>query len=198
MSALRKPQWTAKSYLAFESASDVRHEYLDGEVYAMSGASKNHNRIAMSTSSSLFTQLSNHPCDVFPSDMRVRVSSVQYAYPDISVVCGQPLFGDEKPDTLLNPTVLIEVLSPSTEDYDRGKKSEGYRTLASLQEYLLISQDKCHIEHYVRQANDKWLLTEVRRMDVILELNSIQCKLKVSDVYIKVKFEDEISSDSID
>ncbi len=192
MSALPKPQWTIKSYLAFEEASEVRHEYLYGEVYAMTGASKNHNLIVATTITSLGTQLAKRPCAVFPSDQRLRVSAEQYSYPDISVVCGEPQFGDEKPDTLLNPTVLIEVLSPSTEGYDRGKKSEGYRKLKSLQEYLLISQEKYHIEHYVRQ-NNKWVVTDVNQLDATIELTSIECTLAVADIYQKVKFDDESS-----
>jgi Uma2 family endonuclease len=193
MSALPDVQrWTVKEYLAFEMTSEIKHEYFNGEIYAMTGASTNHNRIVTSTIASLFAQLSDRPCDVFPSDMRVRVSAVQYVYPDVTVVCDEPQFSGEKPDTLLNPTVLIEVLSPSTEGYDRNIKSEYYRTLESLQEYLLISQEKCHIEHYVRHKS-KWIITDVNNLDEMVELTSIKCTLSAADVYKKVQF-DETSS----
>jgi Uma2 family endonuclease len=193
MSALPDVQrWTVKEYLAFEMSSEIKHEYFDGEIYAMTGASRKHNLISMNTASALHVQLAETPCETYQGDMRVQVSAVQYVYPDVTVVCDEPQFSDEKPDTLLNPTVLIEVLSPSTEGYDRNIKSEYYRTLESLQEYLLISQEKCHIEHYVRH-NDKWLIADVNNLDEIVELTSIKCTLSAVDVYKKVQF-DEISS----
>jgi Uma2 family endonuclease len=116
MSALPDVQrWTVKEYLAFEMTSEIKHEYFDGEIYAMTGASRKHNIISMNTASALHVQLGETPCETYQGDMRVQVSAVQYVYPDVTVVCDEPQFSGEKPDTLLNPTVLIEVLSPSTE-----------------------------------------------------------------------------------
>jgi len=190
MSALPENIWSVGDYLAYERTSDQRHEYIDGKIYALAGASANHNLIVGNTLASLHAQLRKRSCIVYPSDMRVKVSRTGlYTYPDISVVCGEPQFEDEHQDTLLNPTFIVEVLSPSTETYDRGKKFQHYRTLDSLREYLLIAQDGYRVEHYVRQADNQWLLSDVNRADSTLTLPSIQCTLLVSDMYEKVVFE---------
>ena len=192
MSALPNIAWTAERYLAYERASEERHEYLNGQVYAFAGASANHNLITANTLSSLHTQLRQRPCTVYPSDMRLKVSGTGlYTYPDISVVCGTPQFEDDQRDTLLNPTLLVEVLSPSTESYDRGRKFQHYRTLESLQEYLLIAQDSSRIEHYTRQPNGQWLLADFSQPEASLELTSIGCALLLADVYEKVALETE-------
>ncbi len=194
MSAAPDVHWTAERYLAFERASNQRHEYLNGQVYAFAGASANHNLVTANTLSSLHTQLRQRPCTVYPSDMRLKISRTGlYTYPDISVVCGTPQFEDDQRDTLLNPAVIIEVLSPSTESYDRGRKFQHYRMLESLQEYLLIAQDGFRIEHYVRQINGQWLLADVSKPDASLELTSIGCTLLMTDVYEKVSFQGETS-----
>src|SRR5258708_8707069 len=190
MSALPEHVWSVQDYLAYERASDQRHEYIDGKIYALAGASANHNLIVGNTLASLHAQLRKRPCTVYPSDMRVKVSRTGlYTYPDISVVCGEPQFEDEQQDTLLNPNFIVEVLSPSTETYDRGKKFQHYRTLEALQEYLLIAQDSYRVEHYVRQADNQWLLSDVSRTDATLTLPSIQCELLVADLYENVGFE---------
>ncbi len=185
----RKPM-TPAEYLAFERASETKHEYINGEIIAMTGASRNHNRIAGSAYATLYAQLRKRPCDIYPSDMRVKTGDGIYTYPDISIVCGEAQFEDEEIDTLLNPTVIIEVLSPSTAQYNRGVKFRHYRTLESLQEYVMIAQDGVHLEHYVRQG-DQWLLTDVDKPDVVVALASIDCTLAVSSVYEKVSFETE-------
>jgi Uma2 family endonuclease len=183
---------TPEAYLEFERASEMKHEYFGGEVFAMTGASRNHNRIVANMLASLHGQLRKRPCEVYPSDMRVKTrSTILYTYPDISIVCGEPQFEDEVLDTLLNPTVIIEVLSPSTERYDRGRKFQHYRTLLSLQEYVLIAQDSYRIERYLRQPNDEWLFSDFTAINSTLELTSIQCQLALADVYEKVTFEDE-------
>lgn len=182
---------TPEEYLAFERASEIKHEYLGGEVYAMTGASRNHNKIVANTLASLHGQLRKSPCEIYPSDMRVKTRSpVLYTYPDITIVCDEPQFEDTILDTLLNPTVIIEVLSPSTEAYDRGNKFRHYRTIPSLQEYVLIAQDSRRIERYLRQPNNEWLLSEAAGPDATLTLPSIQCELALADVYEKVTFED--------
>jgi Uma2 family endonuclease len=184
-------------YLALERADEHRHEYVGGRIYAMTGASRAHNVIATNTSRALGNQLSARPCETYQSDMRVKVSDTgMYAYPDVVVACGTPAFEDTHVDTLLNPTVIIEVLSPSTEAYDRGDKFAHYRRLASLREYVLIAQDRVHAEHYARQGDrgEQWLLTELaapstssgQALDVTLPLVSLGCTLALADIYDRV------------
>lgn len=187
MSALPRKPWTVEEYLAFERSSEERHEFIDGDIYMMSGASENHNLVALNTATSLNIQLRKRPCKVYMSDMRVGVPKGNYLYPDVVVVCGTPMFADKNVDTLLNPTLIIEVLSESTERYDRGRKFADYRTLPSLQEYILIAQDEAYVERYVRQ-DDAWLLREVRGLEATLELNAIGCTLALAEVYDKVTF----------
>lgn len=179
-------------YLAFERASELKHEFLDSEVLAMTGASERHNLIAGSTFAALYTQLRGRPCKVYSADMRVKVTATHlYASPDIAVVCGDAQFGDEQLDTLLNPTCLIEVLSRSTERYDRGKKFQHYRELGSLQEYILIAQDNPRIERYLRQDDGGWKLTDAKGLEAQLELTSIGCTLALAEVYEQVEFDVE-------
>jgi Uma2 family endonuclease len=187
MAANPKTTYSIDEYLAFERQSDTKHEYFAGEILAMAGASFEHNLIAGNTYASLHTQLRRRPCAVLPSDQRLRVSPIgPLTYPDIMVVCGQPQFTDERPDTLLNPTVIIEVLSPSTEGDDRGRKAKHYRTLESLQEYVLIAQDEYRIEHYVRAENGWWRFTEATDLGASIQLSSIECTLALADVYERV------------
>lgn len=190
MVALPNPPWTETDYLAFERGSEERHEFIDGYVVAMAGASKEHDRILTNTLASLHSQLIDRPCTVFSPDIKVRISRKLYTYPDIKVICGPEIFADDQKDTLLNPTVIIEVLYDSTEAYDRGDKFKYYRTLDSLQEYVLIAQKQVQVERYVRQPDNRWLLAdEVQAADGNLELASIGCTLNVADVYRRVEFE---------
>ncbi|MBZ0300384.1 MAG: Uma2 family endonuclease [Anaerolineae bacterium] len=190
MTSAPQEVWTPQSYLNFERESAEKHEYLDGDIYLMAGASANHNLIVGNLYASLHAQLRQRPCVVYPSDMRLKIRETDlYTYPDISVVCDAPRFEDAQRDTLLNPTVIIEVLSPSTESYDRGKKFQHYRTLDSLQEYILVAQDSPRIERYLRQPDGQWLFADATQMDGRLELPSISCTLLLSDVYEKVTFE---------
>jgi len=179
-----------EEYLRMERASQEKHEYFKGEVFAMTRASENHNIVVSSTLAGLYGQLRKRPCQIYPSDMRVRIPATGlYTYPDISVICGTPEFEDDGLDTLVNPTVIIEVLSTSTEQYDRGKKFQHYRTIASLHEYILIAPDNVRIEHFARQG-DQWILTDAKTIDSVLCLPSIDCTLALSDVYEKVSFGD--------
>jgi Uma2 family endonuclease len=190
MATAPRDTWTPQAYLEFERASDEKHEFIDGEIFLMAGASANHNVILANTLASLHAQLRQQPCVVYPSDMRIKISqSGMYTYPDISVVCGSPVFDDSERDSLLNPTVIVEVLSPTTESYDRGKKFQHYRTLESLQAYMLIAQDSIRIERYLRQPNDQWLLSDVTDLEAALELPSISCTLLLRDVYEKIAFD---------
>lgn len=186
MTAKPKPLITIEEYLAQERSGNIRNEYFGGDVFAMAGGSETHNLIAGNTYASLHAQFRQRPCRVYPSDMRVKISqSGLYTYPDISIVCGQPQFEDDHRDTLLNPMVIIEVLSPSTESYDRGKKFQNYRMIPALQEYLLISQDTRHMEHYVRQPDNHWLLSEVSGANDTILMPSVESRLTVLDVYEK-------------
>ena len=186
-----RPQTTArctpKEYLALERGCAERHEYFAGEVFAMGGASERHNLIVINVTRELSLQLKGRPCRTYASDMRVKVAPTGlYTYPDIVVVCGEARFDDVQRDTLLNPTLLIEVLSQSTEAYDRGEKFEHYRKLDSLAAYLLISQDKVHVDHYVRQPDQRWLLSETDALDQTVRLPAIDCELAVAEIYDKV------------
>ena len=182
---------TPEEYLARERKALTKSEYRDGRIYAMPGASREHNVITGNTLVEIHVQLRNRVCEVYPSDMRVKVSSTgRYTYPDVVVVCDEPQFEDSHFDTLLNPTVLIEVLSPSTAAYDRGDKFAAYQKLDSLREYVLISQDSVCVEHYLRQAQD-WNLTEFRSLDDVFSLVSIGCELSLQAIYAKVQFSQE-------
>lgn len=191
MSALPRQKWTPESYLAFERARDTKHEYFEGEVYAMAGATRKHIKISGNAFAALHAQLRTRPCEIYQSEMRVKIDSAgHYTYPDVVIVCDEPLFEDDEVDTLLNPTVIIEVLSPSTASYDRGLKFQSYRTLKSLREYVLISQDRIHIEHDVRQG-EQWILTDVKNRTDTLQLSSVDCSLRLAEVYEKVDLDSD-------
>lgn len=182
----QKPsQMTERDYLIFERESEMKHEFLDGEVLAMSGGSRSHNRICVNLIRLLSTQLRAGDCEVFSSDMRVKIVSGKYTYPDLSVVCGEAQFSDDV-DNLLNPTLIIEVLSPSTEGYDRGKKFQHYRTMPSLKTYLLVAQDQPRIEQYILQENDIWWFNDVAGLESHLKLDTLNCELNLSEVYQRV------------
>ncbi len=192
MSAIPNRQWTAEEYLAYERQSDEKHELIDGEICAMSGASREHNTIVFNLARVLGNQLVNFPCQGYSNDMRVKVGARQYFYPDLAVVCDESEFEDSDVDTLLNPTLIIEVLSPSTESYDRGRKFLLYRSLPSLQEYVLISQEMAYVEHFVREQNHRWTFSDVQGSEAVLELPSIHCTLSLNDVYNKVTFDIDV------
>ncbi|MGE3540532.1 MAG: Uma2 family endonuclease [Candidatus Tectimicrobiota bacterium] len=181
---------TVEEYLAYERHAPYKSEYFNGEIFAMSGASRRHNLIALNIGAELRAQLKQRPCEVYTSDMRVKISPTGlYTYPDVVVVCEEPVFEDAEVDTLLNPTVLVEVLSKSTADYDRGEKFEHYRALLSVQEYLLVAQERCHVVHYTRQPGNTWLLTETYDRHASIHLPSMHCDLLLSEVYAKVSLD---------
>ena len=190
MPSQAKARLTVEEYLAIERQAPCKSEYFDGEMFAMAGASRRHNLIALNIGAELRTQLRQRPCEVYTSDMRVKISRTGlYTYPDVAVVCEEPLFEDTDVDTLLNPIVLVEVLSPSTADYDRGGKFEQYRTLPSLQVYLLVAQEQCHVVHYTSQQDNTWLLAETSDMQDGIHLPSIRCDLLLSEIYAKVQLD---------
>jgi Uma2 family endonuclease len=194
--------FTPEEYLAHEREAAYKSEYIAGQVVAMSGVSREHSLINGNLFRVLSSQLLDRPCEIHASDMRVKVSARvsakisargMYTYPDIAVVCGEAQFEDDQVDSLLNPTLIVEVLSPSTEAYDRGVKFGYYRQLPSLREYLLVAQDHMLVEHFVRE-DDGWLLTETTEIDAVVRLPSISCEVPVAEIYRKIVF----SVDSID
>lgn len=186
-------RYTPEEYLELERKAPYKSEYVNGRIFAMSGASRPHNLIAGNVYREISSQLRGRPCEAYVSDMRVKVRPTGlYTYPDIAVACEEILLDDAHNDTLLNPIVLIEVLSPSTEAYDRGEKFAHYRRLESLQEYVLIAQDKARIEHFARQG-EQWVLSEISDLTGTLHLPSIGCHLPLKDIYEKVELVDAIT-----
>lgn len=187
MSSQPKTYLTPEEYLRIERAAETKSEYFDGEVFAMTGASRKHNLIALNIAAELRQQLKRQPCETYAGDMRVRVPATGlYTYPDVVVVCGEPLLDDDEFDTLTNPTLLVEVLSKSTASYDRGDKFMHYRSIDSLTEYLLVAQNECRVEHYTKQADGRWVLEETRALDATINFASINCQLVLKEVYDRV------------
>jgi Uma2 family endonuclease len=185
-------KYSASEYLAMERRSETKSEFLNGRIYAMAGASRSHNVLVSNLVTRLNSALLGKPCETYPSDMRVRVSETGlYTYPDITVVCGQPEFEDGVFDTLLNPQMLVEVLSPSTADYDRGAKFEHYRSLPSVQEILLVDQERVHIVHYQRRDDGTWILSETRDLAASISLSSLSVELAIAEIYDRVSFEED-------
>lgn len=179
------PILTEEEYLSFERSSSIRHEYLSGQIYAMAGATREHNLITGNTAGELRAQLKGKPCETYSNDMRVRITrSGQYTYPDVIVACGTPQFLDDQADTLLNPLVIIEVLSSSTEAYDRGEKFREYRSIASFSEYVLIAQVKKSADHFTK-INNIWTIQEVEQE---VKFVTIPCTLTFSEIYDRVEF----------
>ncbi len=187
MSAQPTSLVSVAEYLAFERRQTEKHEFFDGAISLQAGASIAHNLITANIIGILHQQLRTNPCTVLPSDMRVRTPRRrQYMYPDATIICGPPLFDDEYHDTIINPTVILEVLSPSTEQYDRGRKFQAYRTLSALQEYVLIAQTMMRVEHFKRQNETMWLMIEYTHPDQVIELSSVACTLPLTALYEKV------------
>ena len=183
---LQQTLYSAEEYLTLERSASSKSEFHDGQIFAMTGASRKHNLVSGNIYRELSLQLKKRPCEAYINDMRVKAAQANsYHYPDIAVVNGTPEFEDAQLDTLLNPTLLIEVLSPSTEAYDRGGKFAHYRKIDTLREYLLVVQDRPGIERYTR-LGDVWILTEAEGLEASVELESIDCVLSLREVYEKV------------
>jgi Uma2 family endonuclease len=181
------PYLSPAEYLSLERQAETRSEYHDGELVAMVGASREHNLIVVNSGREISAQLKGRPCETYANDMRVNVPAVnRYFYPDIVVVCGEPQFEDDSVDTLINPTVIIEVLSDSTERFDRGRKFAFYRTLPSLRGYLLIAQDEYRIDAYHKDADGRWLLEDAQGLDATLALGVADCTLALREIYDRV------------
>jgi Uma2 family endonuclease len=174
-------------YLAFERRAETKHEYVNGEVFAMTGASERHNLIVAHLIAEIDVQFRGRPCRVYPSDLRVAVSAEgPFYYPDLVALCAEPRFLDGERDTLLNPEVVIEVLSPTTEAFDRGMKFAHYRGIPSLREVVFVAQDAVRLEHFVRREDDHWLLSDHSSLEAAVELPALGCRLELARVYDKV------------
>jgi Uma2 family endonuclease len=204
-----KPYYTVEEYLALERESEERHEYLDGQIYAMAGESLAHGDISVNLVRELSSQLRGGPCRVLSKDMKVRSGPFPktrrqtrglFSYPDVVIVCGEPQLHDEYRDVLLNPQVIIEVLSPSTEAFDRGEKFLRYRTyLESLTDYLVVAQNKPLVEHFTRQPNGQWLIAvAVTDPAGSVALTSIGCRLHLGEVYDRIVFPAPSDDESTD
>ncbi|MGM0653881.1 MAG: Uma2 family endonuclease [Thermodesulfobacteriota bacterium] len=188
-----RKKMTPGEYLAFERSSlDVKHEFFNGEVFAMVGAGRNHNRINVNLTRKIGNKFEadKFACDLFSNDMRVKIQD-SYAYPDIVIFCGDAEFEDNKFDTLTNPVVVIEILSDSTEAFDRGKKFAYYQAIPTLQEYILVSQYEHFIEQFTRKDSGKWEYGSYKGTDQVLTMESVNCELPLSEIYLNVEFESE-------
>lgn len=189
MSTAEKRLLSPQEYLTRERLAEFKSEYLRGEMFAMAGASFEHTLIKDNLSRKAGNQLENGPCRALTSDLRVKVSATGlYTYPDLVIVCDEPQFEDPQFDTLLNPRVIVEVLSDSTEKYDRGAKFQHYRQITSLQEYVLVSQDRPLVERYVRHADDGWLLSEVKELSTSFAFASVPVRVPLTEIYAGVEF----------
>ena len=187
--ALQPRYLTPDEYLLIERRAETKSEYIDGVMYAMAGASPNHNIVLSNLITELNLQLRPTPCLVFPSDMKVRIPDRRkYLYPDVSVVCTQPVYADDDKDVLLNPLLVVEILSQSTASYDRSRKFLWYQQMESLEEYVLVSQDEPLVETYYRQPDGTWTYTKLDRLDATLTLRSVNCAIPLKTVYSKVEF----------
>jgi Uma2 family endonuclease len=189
MSAQPQTHLTPEQYLESERTAEFRSEYYCGQIFAMAGGSYQHAQIVGGLVREFGNALKKRPCAVVPTDLRLRVSPAGlYTYPDVVVICGDARFADNQQDTLLNPTLIVEVLSPSTEAYDRGFKFAQYRTVESLEEYVLVAQTEPRVEVFRRQRGGHWLLSEAFGLESACRFDSLDCSLALTDIYDKVTF----------
>ena len=187
-SAAHKKTVTPEEYLAAERRSEIKHEYDRGFIIAMAGASRWHNVITSSLNREISTQLKGRPCETYANDMRILVADTGlYTYPDLVIACGEPRFLDAETDTLINPVAIVEVLSPSTEAYDRGKKFAHYRRIPSLVEFVLVAQDRPLVERFTRRG-DEWALATFEGLDATLALESAGVRVPLREIYDRVDF----------
>jgi Uma2 family endonuclease len=194
MSAKPKPKYiTEEEYLEFERAAFEKHEYFNGEIYQMAGASNEHNLIGGNVYASLHSQVKKRDCRAYQNDMRLLIEETGlYTYPDIMVVCGKPDIKKYKGlDSIKNPVLIVEVLSASTADYDKGAKFDHYRTIESLKEYVLVWQDKKRVARYTKQDDGSWVLRDFIGEEAEINLSAIECSLTMDDIYDKVEFAEE-------
>jgi Uma2 family endonuclease len=183
------PRLTEAEYLEVERAAELKSEFFDGEMFAMAGGTPQHSLIATNLTAEFRDRLKGSRCVPYNTDLRIRVNATGlYTYPDLSIICGELQLAEGTNDTAVNPTVLVEVLSESTEAYDRGKKFEHYRQISSLKAYLLVSQREPRIEQFIRQADGRWVLSEASGMDKNLEIPALQITISLGEVFAQVKF----------
>jgi Uma2 family endonuclease len=193
---MQKPKrnnYTVDEYFAFEESQEERYEFHKGEIVNISGASINHNRIVMNISADIGNFLKSKTCEVYSLAMRVWVEENDvFTYPDILVICDSPKFYSQRNDTITNPLIIVEVLSESTRNYDRGDKFMFYRSLASFKEYILVDQYAVHVEHFYKTEDGKWVLTEYNSMDNTLVFIHLNFQISITDIYNKVDFQEKI------
>jgi len=193
MSSATKAKITVQEYLAMERVSEIKHEFYDGDIFDMTGGTPAHSLIASNIIREAGNALKSRPCVVFNSDLRVKVNpSGLYTYPDVTIVCGQQQFDDDQRDTLVNPTVIVEVLSKSTAIYDRGAKSKQFRKIESLQALILVEQDSPVVEVYRRQPEGNWLLTEATDLSESIEIQPLGISIPLNEIYRNVTFPESI------
>lgn len=185
-------RYSFEDFLAAEREAEIRHEYIDGHVYDMVGATENHNIIVANLTTLLVNQMKGRPCFAYANYMKIRIDSADACkYPGVTALCGETKFLDDRRDVLLNPSLIIEVLSSSTEAYDRGEKFAVYRWLPSLREYVLVSQTQWRVEAYVRQQDGRWWLTEYDGVDDEVLLETVDCILSVREIYDKIELSEK-------
>lgn len=190
MSKQLDSRFTVTDYLSMERNSSDKHEFVFGEIHPTAGVTARHVEIVGNIAGELSNQLRQRPCRVYSTDLRLAVDASQrYTYPDVVVVCGQPNFLDNQLDTLLNPELIVEVLSESTRNYDRGDKFQQYRAIPSFREYLLVDQAKVHVERHTKQPDGTWSLWETDSLDSVIRLESVAVTLPVSEIYFKIEFD---------
>jgi Uma2 family endonuclease len=186
MSTHAKHLLTPEEYLEIERKAEFKSEYYQGEMFAMAGAGWEHNMITADVIFALWPQVRSHQCSICPGDIRIRINATGlYTYADVVVVCGKPQFADNHRDTVLNRTLIVEVLSRSSEAYDRGRKFDRYRSVESLAGYLMIASDRIHADLFTKQPGGDWLLTAADRPEDTLHIESVGCRLKLSDAYLQ-------------
>ncbi|MBE9158554.1 Uma2 family endonuclease [Nodosilinea sp. LEGE 06152] len=182
--------YSPEEYLDLEVASEIRYEYIAGDIVPMTGGTPNHNRIIRNLCTALTIGLQGRDLEVFVADQRLWIPQAQiYTYPDVMAIAGELTYQTGRRDTLTNPTLIIEVLSASTRNYDRGDKFAAYRTIATFQEYALVDQYSAHVEHYVKTGSKQWMLQEYDGLDTVLNLVSLGLEISLRDIYNKVQFE---------
>ncbi|MEW6128680.1 MAG: Uma2 family endonuclease [Acidobacteriota bacterium] len=189
MASNPKPFITPEEYLELESRAEHKSEYYQGEIFVMAGASPRHNLLTANIVGELRAKLKGKPCAVVSADLLVRTAKTGlHTYPDVVVVCGKPALDEKEKRLLLNPTVIVEVLSKSTKDYDRGGKFEAYREIESFSEYVLVAQDRFHVEHFARQADGSWLMRETDNLESKIKLSTLDCELELNEIYYNFDF----------
>lgn len=189
--AVSKQKYTLEEYLELDKNSEEKYEYFDGEVFAMAGGSPNHARLGFDIGTLFSQKLRGRGCEAFNSDMRVKVPDARpYRYPDVSVVCGEPVFEElNGQEMLVNPVLIVEILSPSTAAYDLKDKFIAYQSIDSFREYLVVSQDRPYVIQHIRQSKKRWLRIDIEGLDAEVALESINVTLSLSEIYERVKFQ---------